>query len=476
MNTLRTFSSADPLQGYDKTQIELMKEQLILVNDQDEQIGEISKKEGHLRSYLDQEEAVPHRAFSLFLMNEKNELLLQRRSADKITFPSMWTNTCCSHPLNTPSETEGPVKGAKLAVVRRCAYELNMKGLDVDDLNLITKILYRANTDEIWAEYELDHIYFAKKHTDEIEYSLNKNEVSDIQFVSKTNILDFLNDEIKRGRGQITPWFKLILHTKLFDWWDLIEQTGKIPEEDTSGEIIDYIKGENAVDMDQFVNVSSTLDHIKRNPKGARAFSTRLNKANRMTRIENLEALKNRIGMRSFSTKLDNKEQFYTEQVKDPSDKCASQFGEKDLLTQTNLESLTRIGDIDESMEGKEVTIRARVHNIRAKGGSCFMICRESSQQVSTVQCALFTSTTSKGMINYVKRIPNESIVEIKGKVVRPEQDIKSCTQDVELMVSEVWVLDKADFRLPIQIDDISRAISQSGALDNTVNVCSSII
>ena len=79
-------------------------------------------------------------------------------------------------------------------------------------------------------------------------------------------------------------------------------------------------------------------------------------------------------------------------------------------------------------------------------------------------------------MINYVKRIPNESIVEIKGKVVRPEQDIKSCTQNVELMVSEVWVLDKADFRLPIQIDDISRAISQSGALDNTVNVCSSII
>ena len=287
-----------------------MKEQLILVNEHDQEIGEISKKQGHLRSYLDQEDAVPHRAFSLFLMNEKNELLLQRRSSDKITFPSMWTNTCCSHPLNNPEEREGPVEGCKLAVVRRVGYELNMKGLEMDDLNLTSKILYRANTDETWAEYELDHIYFAKKHSDEIEYSLNKNEVSDIQFVAKTDILDFLNDEIKRGRGQITPWFKLILHTKLFDWWDTIEQTGEILPEDTSGKIINYISGPDAVDMEQFTNVSSTMEQIRGSSSvSSRAFSTMNMTKGRLAQLSSSDLL-NMQNMRNFSgpTKAEQKE------------------------------------------------------------------------------------------------------------------------------------------------------------------------
>lgn len=76
-------------EGYDETQVKLMKEQLILVDEQDNVVGSCSKKDGHLRSML----VKPHRAFSVFLFNEKNELLLQRRSSHKITFPNMWTNT-----------------------------------------------------------------------------------------------------------------------------------------------------------------------------------------------------------------------------------------------------------------------------------------------------------------------------------------------------------------------------------------------
>jgi isopentenyl-diphosphate delta-isomerase len=45
-----------------------------------------------------------HRAFSVFLFDSQNRLLLQQRASEKITFPDMWTNTCCSHPLNTPDE------------------------------------------------------------------------------------------------------------------------------------------------------------------------------------------------------------------------------------------------------------------------------------------------------------------------------------------------------------------------------------
>lgn len=295
MNTFRAFSTEDPLDGYCETQVEFMKEQLILVNHNDEEIGAISKKEGHLRSYLDQKDSKPHRAFSFFLMNEKNELLLQRRSDNKITFPSMWTNTCCSHPLYTSSEREGPISGAKLAVVRRSEIELNLQGLAVDDLSLVSKILYRANTNEKWAEYELDHIYFAKKHSDEIQYSINENEVSHIQFVSKSNILDFLNEEIRAGRGDVTPWFKLILHTKLFDWWDLIEKTGKLPKEDTSGEIVNYIEGKDAVNMDEFTTVQNTIDNIRRNTLGARLFSTYVQRGKDQSSSLDTDSLKNKI-------------------------------------------------------------------------------------------------------------------------------------------------------------------------------------
>lgn len=79
-------------------------------------------------------------------------------------------------------------------------------------------------------------------------------------------------------------------------------------------------------------------------------------------------------------------------------------------------------------------------------------------------------------MLNYVKRIPNESVVEITGEVVEPEQEIKSCTQPVEVMVSEVWLLDKADFRLPFQYEDAARRLPdnyQEGSDDSqfsTVN------
>lgn len=85
--------SKNVLEGHDKQQVELMKEEIILVDHQDQPIGYVSKKDGHLRSYIDNETSRPHRAFSVFLFNEKNELLLQRRSSHKITFPNRWTNT-----------------------------------------------------------------------------------------------------------------------------------------------------------------------------------------------------------------------------------------------------------------------------------------------------------------------------------------------------------------------------------------------
>jgi isopentenyl-diphosphate delta-isomerase type 1 len=71
---------------------------------------------GHLWRRI--EEGLLHRAFSVFLFNERGELLLQQRAAAKITFPGAWTNTCCSHMLHTPDELE---EGAFLGAWAPCA-------------------------------------------------------------------------------------------------------------------------------------------------------------------------------------------------------------------------------------------------------------------------------------------------------------------------------------------------------------------
>ena len=107
-----------------------MKDSVALVTEQDEILGPISKFDAHLRQNLEDKEnpLKPHRAFSLFLFNSQNELLLQQRSMGKITFPGMWTNTCCSHPRFLPEELEPEnLNGIKKAVVRRSDFELGIK-------------------------------------------------------------------------------------------------------------------------------------------------------------------------------------------------------------------------------------------------------------------------------------------------------------------------------------------------------------
>jgi isopentenyl-diphosphate delta-isomerase len=400
----------------------------------------------------------------VFLFNEKNELLLQRRSSHKITFPNMWTNTCCSHPLYDPEEmiVDGPIayQGVKTAAVRRMDYELNMKNVLQKDYNMLTKILYRANTDAKWAEYELDYILFAKKHSDEIEFDANPNEISHTEYVTRDNILDFLEAEVSTGTSEITPWFNMILQTKLFDWWDHLNDKGSIPSEDTSGHIIDYIRGVHAVDVESIPSIVEYKKNFYKSKSGARSFSTSINRDSvsgnlaysemNLSNIDKSKMDRKDIKLlRAEERKMKQQAEFFSQQIKDMDDPCASQFGEKDLLEiyeSGEQVKITSVSEIDESKIGQNVTIRGRIHKIRAKGGSCFLIVRESGGKISTIQCGLFTSTTSKGMLNYVKRIPNESVIEIKGQVVTPEQEVKSCTQNVEVMVDEVWLLDKADF------------------------------
>jgi isopentenyl-diphosphate delta-isomerase len=101
-----------------------------------------------------------HRAFSVFLFNDKNELLLQQRATEKITFPDLWTNTCCSHPLNVSNETgstlTAAVLGVKHAAQRKLEHELGIKKEQVplEKFHFLTRIHYKAPSNGQWGEHE----------------------------------------------------------------------------------------------------------------------------------------------------------------------------------------------------------------------------------------------------------------------------------------------------------------------------------
>jgi len=107
-----------------------------------------------------------HRAFPVFLFNSKNELLLQQRATEKITFPNMWTNTCCSHPLGIPgeggSELAEAVMGVKGAAQRKLTHELGIKAIQVpiEEFKFLTRIHYKAPSDGKWGEHESTHYFY----------------------------------------------------------------------------------------------------------------------------------------------------------------------------------------------------------------------------------------------------------------------------------------------------------------------------
>jgi isopentenyl-diphosphate delta-isomerase len=97
---------------------------------------------------------------AVFVFNSKNELLLQQRATEKITFPDMWTNTVCSHPLGIPGEggveLEEAVAGVKNAAQRKLGHELGIKSAQVpiEKFKFLTRIHYLAPSDGKWGEHE----------------------------------------------------------------------------------------------------------------------------------------------------------------------------------------------------------------------------------------------------------------------------------------------------------------------------------
>ncbi|KAL2044506.1 hypothetical protein N7G274_003211 [Stereocaulon virgatum] len=217
----RVPTNNNDLEGYDEEQIRLMEEVCIVLDENDVPIGSASKKVCHLMKNID--EGLLHRAFSVFLFDSNNRLLLQQRASEKITFPDMWTNTCCSHPLGVPGETGNElataVQGVKRAAQRKLDQELGIKARQVplEKFQFLTRIHYKAPSDGKWGEHEIDYILFISA---DVDHTPNPNEVKDTRYVSEEELKGMFKDNTLK----FTPWFKLICESMLFEWWEHLDK------------------------------------------------------------------------------------------------------------------------------------------------------------------------------------------------------------------------------------------------------------
>jgi len=189
----------------------------ILVDENDNILGGDTKKNCHLMENINNGTAL-HRAFSIFLFNKECKLLMQQRASSKITFPDCWTNTVCSHPLYNLEHEKIGIQGVKIAAQRKIEHELGIPPSEVplEQFQCLTRILYKAASNGQWGEHEVDYILFIQ--CDKVTINPSPDEVRDFKFITSDE-LEYMMEEAKQGRLQVTPWFHLIYKQFLSNWW-----------------------------------------------------------------------------------------------------------------------------------------------------------------------------------------------------------------------------------------------------------------
>lgn len=162
----------------------MTEEHVILVNEKDEPIGLMPKMEAH-------EKAVLHRAFSVFILNSKNEIMLQQRAAHKYHSPLLWTNTCCSH------QREGETN--IMAGSRRLREEMGFKA----ELKELFSFIYKAPFDNGLTEHELDHVMIGYYDG---EPELNPDEAENWKWMA----IEDVKENMKLRPEIYTVWFRII--------------------------------------------------------------------------------------------------------------------------------------------------------------------------------------------------------------------------------------------------------------------------
>jgi isopentenyl-diphosphate delta-isomerase len=162
----------------------MIEEQVILVNEHDEPIGLMPKMEAH-------EKAVLHRAFSVFILNERKEIMLQQRAAHKYHSPLLWTNTCCSHQRAGETNLQ--------AGLRRLNEEMGFE----TPLKELFHFIYKAPFDNGLTEHELDHVMIGYYQNAPI---INLEEVASWKWMS----IEDVRMDILKNPQLYTVWFKII--------------------------------------------------------------------------------------------------------------------------------------------------------------------------------------------------------------------------------------------------------------------------
>jgi isopentenyl-diphosphate delta-isomerase len=162
----------------------MVEELVILVDKEDNALGLMPKMQAH-------EQGLLHRAFSVFILNDNKELLLQQRALGKYHSPGLWTNTCCSHPRNGETISE--------AANRRLEEEMGMSC----DMESVFNFVYKADMGNGLTEHELDYVLIGRSNANPV---LNSEEVENYKWVN----LDDLALDLNINADQYTAWFKII--------------------------------------------------------------------------------------------------------------------------------------------------------------------------------------------------------------------------------------------------------------------------
>ena len=162
----------------------MKEENVILVDTNDTPLGTMPKMEAH-------EKAVLHRAFSVFILNSKNQLMLQQRALHKYHSPGLWTNTCCSHQRLGETNIE--------AGKRRLFEEMGI----TSELTELFSFIYKAPFDNGLTEHELDHVLVGYSNEDP---TINLEEVSNWKWMD----IDAVHVDCEHHPHNYTVWFRII--------------------------------------------------------------------------------------------------------------------------------------------------------------------------------------------------------------------------------------------------------------------------
>lgn len=161
---------------------------IILVNEEDHEIGQKEKMQAHVDGDL-------HRAFSVQLYNLEGEVFIHKRASSKYHCGGQWTNACCSHPF--PGELT--IDGAN----RRLYEELGYKQIDISEKIVFQ---YKSSFENGLTEHEIDHVFIG--YTNANPPQIDPGEIEDYKWISVVNLIK----DIQNNPAKYTVWFKKIMN------------------------------------------------------------------------------------------------------------------------------------------------------------------------------------------------------------------------------------------------------------------------